>query len=67
MEASCSEGVWLDLLSMGCFLSAASSLRLPTRIMKNSSRLDSNIDAMLKRSSSGTLGSRASSRTRLSN
>ena len=64
MRESCSDGVKPLLLSMSSGVSTFRSTRLPTRTMKNSSKLLVKMETKRNRSISGTVGSDASASTR---
>ena len=64
MALTCSFGVMPDLLSFVSGASMSMSIRLPTRTIKNSSRLLVNMDTKRIRSISGTVGSVAWASTR---
>ena len=64
IACTCSRGVMPDLLSRSSGASISISSRLPTRTMKNSSRLLVNMDTKRSRSISGVAGSVASASTR---
>ena len=64
MAESCSAGVMPVFESRTCFFKSDRSVRLPTRTMKNSWRLDQKMLMKFSRSSSGTVSSAPWSSTR---